>query len=304
MASKPLKYWSITIDTLDVSPVSVERVQDIFDEFFAHWVFQLETGSNSGKEHYQCRGVLEKALTKSSLLQIFDMRGLKDQVRLLPESNNSIQQGGLTFYVMKDDTRTAGPWHDSSHAPRKRRKYEGKDLECMNSPLNWQATIMNMMKAPADDRTIIWIADMVGNNGKSKLMKWMKCKSTIDCTRVPMGSATQIKTSVIEKGPHDVYMVDLPRTVGKEERIQEIYSALEEVKNGWVESAMYGKAAELIMEPPHVIIFSNAFPTLSCMSLDRWKVYEVITVDGEAILARRGREHIEQFDEISQPSPG
>ena len=40
-------------------------------------------------------------------------------VTVLPESNNSIQQGGLSFYVIKDDTRKAGPWYDPSFKPLK-----------------------------------------------------------------------------------------------------------------------------------------------------------------------------------------
>lgn len=301
MATKPLKFWSMTIHAREALP-PVERVRSVFDEFFAHWIFQLEKGFEEGKEHYQCRGQLESPLSKASLLQIFDCRGLKDQISIQPESNNSIQQGGLTFYVMKDETRVDGPWHDEAHKPRKRVKYEARDLACMENPLPWQAQVMAMLTPLPDDRSIVWIADPVGNHGKSKLMKWLRVQSDFDCARIPMGSATQIKTSVIEKGPHRVYMVDLPRTVGKEERIQEIYSALEEVKNGWVESAMYGKAAELLMEPPHVIIFSNGYPTLSHMSHDRWKVYKLQTVGDEHSLIRCTSEEIDQFHE-DLPSP-
>lgn len=295
MATKPLKYWAITIINLDTAPVAVERVQEIFDEFFAHWIFQQERGETTGKLHYQCRVSLEQPLSKATMLHLMDMRGIKLQCNIQPESNNSIQQGGLSFYVMKDETREAGPWYDDAFRPSKKVKYEGKDIACMETPLPWQSTVISMLKAPPDDRSIVWIADPVGNHGKSKLMKWLRFQTPIDCVRVPMGSATQIKTSVIEKGRHRVYMVDLPRTVGKEERIQELYSALEELKNGWVESAMYGKAAELLMEPPHVVIFSNGFPSLSHMSLDRWRVYELVTVQDETSLVRCAPERIDQF---------
>ena len=70
-------------------------------------------------------------------------------------------------------------------------------------------------------------------------------------------------------------MVDLPRVRGTDERQQELFSALEEIKNGWIESPMYGKAAELLMEPPHIWIFSNELPNTSFMSQDRWKIYKV-----------------------------
>ena len=38
---------------------------------------------------------------------------------------------------------------------------------------------------------------------------------------------------------------------------------------------MYGKAAELLMEPPHIWIFSNELPNISMCSLDRWHVWHL-----------------------------
>ena len=243
-------------------------------------------------------------MSKTTLLHLMEMRCFeRTQCTFAPESNNSIQQGGLSFYVMKDDSREDGPWHDSTFRPKKRKQYEGKDLLCMKTPLPWQAAVVSMLQADPDDRTLIWIADTVGNHGKSKLMKWLRFQPDMDCARVPMGSATQIKTSVIEKGAHRTFMVDLPRTVGKEERIQEIYSALEEIKNGWVESAMYGKNLELLMEPPHVIIFSNYYPMLTHMSTDRWRVYKLCTISDEATLSRCSIEEIDQFHQDVTRSP-
>lgn len=220
-------------------------------------------------------------MTKASLMQIFDMRGLKDQTTFLPESNNSIQQGGLTFYVMKDETRLEGPWHDSTHRPAKKVKYEAKDLQCMRTPLPFQSDIMAMLRNDPDDRSIIWVADLKGNHGKSKLMKWLRFDQSLNCIRVPMGSAVQIKSSVIEKkGPHRVYMVDLPLPKARTSAFRRFILLLKEIENGWVETAMYGKTAELMMEPPHVIIFSNAYPRVSMLSTDRWKVYDITTEYG------------------------
>ena len=286
MATKPLKYWSLTIDHLEEHPHTVDRVKQVFIEFCQQWVFQLERGEIAGKLHYQCRLHMDPPQSKATLLHLMEMRCFERiQCTFAPESNNSINQGGLSFYVMKDDSREDGPWADPSFHPKKRKLYTGKDLECMKTPLAWQAQVLAMLKEAPDDRSLIWIADTQGNHGKSKLMKWMKFSKELDCARVPMGTATQIKTSVIEKGAHTIYMVDLPRTVGKEERIQEIYSALEEVKNGWVESAMYGKNQELLMDPPHVIIFSNYYPQIAHMSTDRWRVYKLDTIEGETTMS-------------------
>jgi len=49
---------------------------------------------------------------------------------------------------------------------------------------------------------------------------------------------------------------------------------------------MYGKAAELLMEPPHIWIFSNELPNISMCSLDRWHVWHLYDVP-----------KLEQFDD-------
>lgn len=145
----------------------------------------------------------------------------------------------------------------------------------METPLPFQHSIMDACRGKLDDRTINWLCNTLGCAGKSKLMKYIRCKDEFDMARVPLGTATQIKTSVIEKGRHKIYMVDLPRVRGGDERQQEVFSALEEIKNGWVESAMYGKTAELLMNPPHIWIFSNELPNRSFASQDRWKLWTI-----------------------------
>ena len=277
-SKKPLKFWSITLSHNYTERPTPSRVKQVLAEFFAQWMFQLEKGHNESKEHYQCRGILSEGQMTETLLSIFECRGYdRRDVTFLPESNNSISQGGLSFYVMKDDTCIEGPWHDPTYNPRKRVVYEGKDLECMKTPFNFQKRIMDICSSEPNDRDMNWVYNSNGCGGKSKMMKFMRMNSEWDMARVPMGSATQIKTSVIEKGPHKMYMVDLPRVRGGDERQQELFSALEEIKNGWVESPMYGKTAELLMEPPHIWIFSNELPNLSCASTDRWIIWNLFT---------------------------
>lgn len=269
---KPLKCWSLTIGQM---VCDVSRMKDILDEFAKQWCFQKETGHTKGITHYQCRVILEEGQMTETLLTIFEARGIERKWQTwLPESNNSINQGGLSFYVMKDDTREEGPWYDPSYNPRKRVRYEGNDLACMDNPLPFQKKIMDMCLEEPNDRTINWIVSS-GNNGKSKLMKKMRMDPAYDMARIPMGTATQIKTSIVNKGPHRIYMMDLPKSQGKDERLQDTFSAIEELKNGWVETAMYGKSEDLLMEPPHVWVFSNQWPNLKLATADKWAVWHL-----------------------------
>ncbi len=272
--SKPLKCWSATIFAPELTP---PRFREISDEFAQSWVFQKERGATSGKEHFQCRWITHEPLYKESLLVVLEARGIERKyVSFRPESCNSIKQGGLAFYCMKDETRIEGPWHDDTYRPPKRRKtYAGEDLACMENPRPFQARIIELLDRDWDDRHIYWWCDAAGGAGKSKLLKWLRFKG-YDMARVPMGTATQIKTAVIDLGVRNAYLVDLPRVQGKEESIRDLFSALEEIKNGWVVSAMYGKPGELLMKPPHLHIFSNELPNPHVSSLDRWLIFSLI----------------------------
>lgn len=273
---KALACWSLTVACNHAELPSVDRMKSILSEFATQWIFQSELGEQKGKPHYQGRLKLTEPQYKASLLAIFGCRfeDMKD-VTFLPESNNSIAQGGLAFYCMKDLTREGGPWTDPTYTPKRISLYNFEDLECMAVPRPFQSTILDMVAQPPDDRTIHWIYEETGNVGKSKFLKYLRSRPEFDMARIPMGTATQIKTSTIAKGPHKIYCVDLPRVRGSLETQHDLFSALEEVKNGWVESAMYGKNQELIMLPPHVFIFSNDLPKLSLTSADRWRIWTI-----------------------------
>lgn len=55
----------------------------------------------------------------------------------------------------------------------------------------------------------------------------------------------------------DVYCIDLTRTKGEDQSSKDLFSAVEQIKNGFVIDTMYGKYNESFFEPPVVIIFSN-----------------------------------------------
>jgi len=270
-------------------------MSDILNEFASQWCFQLESGTITKHQHYQCRVIMEEGQMKETMLSIFEARSIpRKELTFLPESNNSLKQGGLSFYVMKDESRIAGPWYDASYNPKRKVVYEGKDLKCMDNPRHFQNFIFDDISGDADDRSVNWLVNIGGCTGKSKLMKYMRFhQKRFDMARIPMGSATQIKTCVIAKGPHKCYMVDLPRVRGSDETQAELFSAIEEIKNGWVESAMYGQNQELLMEPPHMWCFSNEWPNPSYCSVDRWKVW---ILEEDFVLQRASHhQHIDEF---------
>ena len=250
--------WSSPVDTQPIAHAAFKQVAKKF-------IYQWERGEVAGKEHLQGYLNLKErsygtGKPLGALLNSLGMNGVECR------ACSTEGQQALKSYVMKDETRIRGPWADHP-------VYLGQDLSMLNTPFPWQQDIIDMISEPPDDRTILWIDDSGGNQGKSKLLKYLCYKKL--AKRVPMGNATQLKTNVIVQGASRVYCVDIPRTIGSTEKMTDLISALEEIKGGWVSSAMYGKHQELFMQPPHVICFSNMPPPRAMMSLDRWKVFSI-----------------------------
>ena len=52
-------------------------------------------------------------------------------------------------------------------------------------------------------------------------------------------------------------------------------SSIEELKNGHIVSHMYGRYSQLLMDPPHVVIFSNQKCPQHTLTKDRWKTFRI-----------------------------
>jgi len=179
------------------------------------------------------------------------------------------------YCMKKDKTYRDGPW-------TKRPVYDGSDVSWItNQPRPFQQHILDILDEEPHDRHIHCYVNASGNIGKTR---FFKCLSfTGRCEKIPMGTATQLKTNVIAKGASRAYVVDLPRSLGKEERLRDIFSAVEEVKAGWVEAAMHGKVHRLYMAPPHMFVMTNKMPNRALMSGDMWRMYTVDAPEAEVV---------------------
>jgi len=267
--TKQLRRWCFTVNELEeVALPSAAHLRETLVAFGSQqYVFQTEKVS---RLHYQGRFALEDKQTKAWLLLRWVECGWdKKSLTLSPEANAK----GAFSYCTKIASRVDGPWSDKPVPD----EYKAKDLECMKVPFKWQQQVIDLIECPPDDRHILWIHEPTGNVGKSKLLKWLKVQKMV--TKVPIGKAGQLRSAMCKKGPHRAYVVDLPRMLGSDDTLADIFAALEELKNGWVESAFYGKPAEMLFEPPHVIVMSNQKPNLALCSKDRWVVQTVTDRD-------------------------
>ena len=126
-----------------------------------------------------------------------------------------------------------------------------------------------------DPRHILSLVDKKGNTGKSSFFKWLYYKYPKNIGRIGYGSASQLRSSVVNIGKKDLYIIDLSRSKSRNDRQEDLLSVLEDLKSGLVTNAMYGSGRTLLMEPPHIIVSSNYNLDYNLLSEDRWEVYEI-----------------------------
>lgn len=165
-------------------------------------------------------------------------------------------------------------------------KYEGDDIKILNQRNNWkpwQLTIYNkffnqdLSFKKGEERKIYSLIDTEGKSGKSIFYKWLLVNVGEDkIGKITFGTASQLRTSIVSMGTKKMYILDLTRTKGKNDNEEDLMSVLESIADGMVSSMMYGKGETLLMEPPHVMITSNYLLDYELLSMDRWKVYEIL----------------------------
>ena len=246
-------------------------------EFAAQWVFQLERGEISEKDHYQCRMILEDGQMTETMLTIFEARGFdRRDVTFHPESNNSIQQGGLSFYVMKDETRILGPWTDPSYQTKREGWVPEMCKVIVDAPRPWMTSLLAILKSPPHHRAITWVCTLDGLGGVGKSLFNVYLEATGKACFLGSGTPTQILEATIAEGERRAYTLDLPKTQDSNIRIGDYINVLEVVKNGFIKTAMHGKRKKLIMnQRPHLVVFSNILPPLHTMTEGRFHVYTI-----------------------------
>lgn len=166
-------------------------------------------------------------------------------------------------------------------------EYKGLDILRFENPKDWypwQKQIyesifenkdgLTVFREP-DPRHIVSLVDKKGNSGKSSFFKWIYYKYPKNIGRIGYGSASQLRSSVVNIGKKDLYIIDLARSKSKNDRQEDLLSVLEDLKSGLVTNAMYGSGKTLIMEPPHIVVSSNYNLDYNLLSEDRWDVFEI-----------------------------
>jgi hypothetical protein len=277
MTDYKYKNWVLTIqETINTpelpNPLLINKV---LGENCEKWIFQQEKG-DSERKHYQCAIISSIRIRHDTLLKrIAASLDITEDAITLEQMRGSWIQN--VAYCSKPETRV-GETYTSD--PR----YNGSDIDFLHDKdqrYPWQDKIISRIVdeatavlKTADDRSILWIEDTKGGNGKSKLIKWM-CHTYPNIIKLSFGTANQLRSAIISAGAKSAYFIDVPRTLGDEDSMRSLMSALEDLKNGFVCSNMYGKYEHLFLDPPHVVIVSNKECETKYLSEDRWEIYMI-----------------------------
>ena len=257
MASNQVFVWDFTLPWMRYRGSETDLICTL-DKHCKKWAFQLEM-SEQGYKHYQGRISLKVKQRLNGVKKI-----ISDSCHWSPTSTANRAN---MFYVLKEDTRIAGPWTDEmdivpNYIPRQIRNL---DL------YPWQQSVIEMSKE-WDTRTINVIYDTKGNIGKSTLVTYMGVFKLAH--QIPFcNDYKEILQAVMDRPVRKCYLIDMPRAIKKEKQFQ-LWSAIETVKSGYSYDTRY-KYKERYFDCPIIFVFTNHLPDKKLLTPDRWKLWEV-----------------------------
>jgi len=257
--------WDFTLPRLDLDD---NILKDNLRNKTKKFAFQLEKGS-TGYEHWQGRISLIKKKSLSALITFFACIPHWAKAHFTPTSSNA---KGDIFYVIKDDTRIAGPWTDKDEI-----KFVTKQMTLFNEwgLLPWQLKAKTIAQEFCL-RSIDLIYDPSGNCGKSLFSEHMEYVGLGE-EIPPFRLMDDIFQWVATRPIKGCYLVDMPRGM-KKDKLGDFYSGIEVIKNGVAYDKRYN-AKKIRFDRPRIFVFTNTLPDLNLMSADRWQLWTITSGD-------------------------
>lgn len=275
------KYWSLTWDTnrLQRKLPERERLHRFLESICKEGIYQLEKGSKKQKKHFQGYIVLEgPRKSKKQTLELFQKHFKNISGLTVSPVYDKI---AISKYVTKLEGRIEGPFF-IGESNTYNMKFHDAVLR------DWQSELFDIVRGEKKDflkdRKVMWIEDQFGNTGKSWFQKWLRIsQNDVVVRQLPISSVSRLVSAVAivtKKVKVDIFTIDFTRTKGRDQYLEDLFSTIEQIKNGALVDVMYGKYNESYFQPPIVMIFTND-PLSSCVRYlmpDRWEWYKIMKV--------------------------
>ncbi len=224
------------------------------------WTFQGEKGEKTNFEHWQGRLSLKVKLRLNELVLKWDLKETHFSITSSVNRKNN-------FYVLKDDTRTEGPYESKDYVSL----YIPRQIREISKLYPWQQYIVDNSTV-WDTRTINVVVDIKGEKGKSILCEYMMVHRYGEI--IPFcNNFKDLMRMVYDMPTSTCYLIDMPRAINKE-NLHSLYSGIEYVKNGYVFDDRYTFKRK-IFDCPNIWVFTNKVPDMNMLSNDRWKIWMI-----------------------------
>lgn len=235
-----------------------EHLFTFFKKYCEKYVMGEEIGPECGTPHLQCAVLLKK---RARFTEVHKLLGFTCGTKTWEGKNKTWES--QVSYCTKDATNTVC-------FPE---VYTGQDLPQDDNLYEWQRDLLTIVSEKPDKRKVFWYYDLKGGCGKSLFTKYLSYHH--NAIKITGGKRNDVINHVYNSDIKEVIVLDIPRSCDKIS-----YNAIEEIKNGHITNDKYETGSSLFASP-HVIIFSNFFPDVTKLSLDRWVIKNINNDDSE-----------------------
>lgn len=231
----------------------LEKLESVLN-VLGNWIYGFEIGENKTPH-------LQGYICLNTKQRITGLKKIPELSKIHFESCRGNEAQNIQ-YCIKD-----GNWRSNFHK-------EKVKLKIINILRPWQKRIEDIIKEAPDDRTINWIYDPSGNNGKTVFCKYLAVKhNAIIATAGDAKDIANLLSNEVETSNRDLN--DNTTIVFNLARHSNIsYKALEGVKDGLMTNLKY-ECKQLIFNCPHVWVFANEEPLFHKLSRDRWRTWKI-----------------------------
>lgn len=246
----PCKRYCFTYNNYDVN--SLDHFKSVLN-VLGKYIFGYETAPTTGTKHLQ------------GYINLKTKERITGLIKKLGTGIHFEKCKGSETDNIKYCTK-GGQWESNFYK-------EVKTLKVIKDLRPWQKSIVDLTDKEPDERTINWVYDKTGNNGKTAFSKYMISKgSALVATAGDAKDIANLLTNCIEAGRDLNDKTTFIFNIARSGHIS--YSALEGVKDGLMTNIKY-EAKQLVFNSPHVWVFSNDLPNFDKLSDDRWKVWTI-----------------------------
>lgn len=239
------------------------------------WCFQLERGEKEGHLHFQIRIEL-KCEFRTRFTTMMNKNPFPGKAFWSPTSNRTAKDN--FNYVMKEETRVAGPWSNLSMPTTTIIPDDIENIELYP----WQEEFVNMITSEGNTRKVHIIYSKDGCIGGSVVLKWLRFNKD-GILLLPSISANDMMADAYGyakvKGSRGAFTrlicLDLAKKIDPN-KLMPIYEAVETMKNGLIIDRRNNLKEIVLKHTPSIVIKTNTLPGYYWLSPDRWVIWDVI----------------------------